>query len=88
MVILTYSWESVGSRLRMGEDPPYKYKGYDRLITPEHNPIEPIYLHYLIYHSFLKSRSSVALVVVSTYQSSPLFDSTSSRGVLGGLSAP
>jgi hypothetical protein len=65
--------------------PPYVYEGV-RSIENTHNPIEPIYLHYL--SSCLRSRYSIALVVASQSQSSPLFGSTSSIGALDGLPIP
>jgi hypothetical protein len=45
VIIVTYPWESVGSRLGTGPYlPTINIKGYDRLRTPEHISIEPIYL--------------------------------------------
>jgi hypothetical protein len=45
VVIYLITWEFVGYLLGKGPDLlPYKYKGYGRLRTPEHIPIEPITL--------------------------------------------
>jgi hypothetical protein len=65
--------------------PSYVYEEV-RSIENTHNPIEPIYLHYL--SSCLRSRYNIALVVASQSQSSPLFGSTSSIGAFDGLPIP
>ena len=73
--------ESIGYRLEIGSDIfPYKYKGYGRLRTPEHIPIESIYFIYLYCP---RSICNITLVVTFAYPHPPLFDSTLSRSVLG-----
>jgi hypothetical protein len=72
---------SAGYRLETGLDLlPYKYKGYGRLRTPEHIPIEFIYFIYLYCP---RSICNITLVVTFAYPHPPLFDSTLSRSVLG-----
>lgn len=63
--------------------PPINIKAYCRLRTL--NTIQSNRSIYLIYRSCLRSRCTIALVVVSPSWSSPLFDSMSSKGILGGL---
>jgi hypothetical protein len=84
VVILTYSWEYVRSRLETVPNLlPYKYKVVRPIKDHQTHWIEAIF--YVIYHPCLMSRYSTALVVVSLSQSSPRFDFVSSWDVFGGL---
>jgi hypothetical protein len=88
VVILTYPWEYVGSFLGKGPDLLlHKYKGVRPIENPQTHS-NRTNLFTFIYHSCLRSRYILALVVDSTCQSSSLFDSISSRAILGGLSTP
>jgi hypothetical protein len=71
---LTYPWEFVvGSRLVTCPDLlPINIKGYDRLRTP--NTFQSNQSIYFLYHSCLRSRYSVVLVVAPQPISSPLLD--------------
>jgi hypothetical protein len=62
VVILTYLWGYVASRLGTGPDLlPYTYKGVRSIENHKHIPIKSIY--YFVYHSCPMNRCSIVLVV-------------------------
>jgi hypothetical protein len=69
VVILTYLWGYVASRLGTGPDLlPYTYKGVRSIENHKHIPIKSIY--YFVYHSCPMNRCSIVLVVafrISTF---------------------